>query len=68
MIKTLRETYGIFVSGVMYPVVPPGVVMFRMIPTAAHTEEDVDVTLAGFKGLRDGMKLDLSAKPSLKNR
>ncbi len=67
MIKMLREDYGIFVSGVMYPVVPPGVVMFRMIPTAAHTEEDVDATLAGFKGLRDRLKLDLSQKPSLKN-
>jgi glycine C-acetyltransferase len=68
MIKMLREEYGIFVSGVMYPVVPPGVVMFRMIPTAAHTQDDVDATLAGFKGLRDRLKLDLSEKPSLKNR
>jgi glycine C-acetyltransferase len=68
MIETLREDYGIFVSGVMYPVVPPGVVMFRMIPTASHSEEDVEKTLAAFKGLRDGMKLDLSQKPSLKNR
>jgi glycine C-acetyltransferase len=68
MIRMLREDYGIFVSGVMYPVVPPGVVMFRMIPTAAHTEEDVDMTLAGFKGMRDSLKLDLRQKPSLKNR
>jgi glycine C-acetyltransferase len=52
----------------MYPVVPPGVVMFRMIPTAAHTQDDVDATLAGFKSLRDRLKLDLSQKPSLKNR
>jgi glycine C-acetyltransferase len=68
MIKMLREEYGIFVSGVMYPVVPPGVVMFRMIPTALHTEEDVEKTLIGFRGLREGMKLDLSQKPSQKNR
>jgi glycine C-acetyltransferase len=68
MIRMLREDHGIFVSGVMYPVVPPGVVMFRMIPTASHTEEDVDRTLAGFKSMRDSMKLDLSKKPSLKNR
>jgi glycine C-acetyltransferase len=68
MIRMLREEYGIFVSGVMYPVVPPGVVMFRMIPTASHTEEDVDRTLSGFKSMRDRLKLDLSQKPSLKNR
>ncbi len=68
MIKMLREEYGIFVSGVMYPVVPLGVVMFRMIPTALHTEEDVEKTLYGFKCLRDRMKLDLSQKPSAKNR
>jgi glycine C-acetyltransferase len=68
MIRMLREDYGVFVSGVMYPVVPPGVVMFRMIPTAAHTEGDVETTLAGFKGLRDRLKLDLSQKPSLKNK
>ncbi len=68
MIQTLREKHGIFVSGVMYPVVPPGVVMFRMIPTAGHTDADVDETLAAFKALRDGMKLDLSQKPSARNR
>jgi glycine C-acetyltransferase len=68
MIRMLREDYGIFVSGVMYPVVPPGVVMFRMIPTAGHTEEDVERTLSGFKSLRDRMNLDLSRKPSEKNR
>jgi glycine C-acetyltransferase len=68
MIRMLREDYGIFVSGVMYPVVPPGVVMFRMIPTASHTEEDVDATLEGFKRLRDRLSLDMSQKPSLKNR
>lgn len=68
MIRKLREEHGVFVSGVMYPVVPPGVVMFRMIPTAGHTEADVDETLAAFRSLRDGMKLDLSQKPSLRNR
>jgi len=68
MIKTLREDFGVFVSGVTYPVVPPGVVMFRMIPTAAHSDEDVDRTVEAFRQLRDRMKLDLSQKPSLKNR
>lgn len=68
MIRKLREEHGVFVSGVMYPVVPPGVVMFRMIPTAAHSAEDVEKTLAAFQALRDGMKLDLSQKPSAENR
>jgi glycine C-acetyltransferase len=68
MIRMLREDYGVFVSGVMYPVVPPGVVMFRMIPTASHTEEDVERTITGFKNMRDRLSLDLSRKPSLKNK
>jgi glycine C-acetyltransferase len=68
MISMLREDYGVFVSGVTYPVVPRGVVLFRMIPTASHTEEDVKVTLDAYKALRDRMKIDLSLKPSTANR
>ena len=68
MIKMLREDFGVFVSGVTYPVVPRGVVMFRMIPTAAHSDEDVDMTVEAFKKMRDRMNLDLTEKPSLRNR
>jgi glycine C-acetyltransferase len=68
MMTFLREQHGVFVSGVMFPVVPPGVVLFRMIPTAAHTEEDVERTLSAFRRMRDTMKLDLSAHPSQLNR
>ncbi len=68
MISMLREDYGIFVSGVTFPVVPPGVVLFRMIPTAAHSEEDVEKTLDAFRKMRDRLSLDLSQKPSLVNR
>jgi glycine C-acetyltransferase len=68
MIKMLREEYGIFVSGVAYPVVPKGVVLFRMIPTASHTEEDVEKTLDAYRNLRDRLKVDLSLKPSKMNR
>jgi glycine C-acetyltransferase len=68
MIKMLREDYGVFVSGVAYPVVPRGVVMFRMIPTASHSDEDVDLTIEAFRKMRDRMNLDLSEKPSLRNR
>ena len=48
----LRETYGIFCSMVVYPVVPKGVIMLRIIPTAAHTEEDVDYTIKCFKEMK----------------
>ena len=44
----LRENYNIFCSIVAYPVVPKGVIMLRLIPTAVHTLEDVDYTLNAF--------------------
>ena len=59
IIAYLREKRGIFVSGVMYPVVPKGVILLRMIPTAAHTDEQIEKTLAGFKDMRDEFKLHL---------
>jgi len=68
MISFLREQFGVFVSAVTFPVVPRGVILFRMIPTAAHSDEDVDRTVQAFKAMRDQMKLDLSTKPSLLNR
>jgi glycine C-acetyltransferase len=68
MITLLREEFGVFVSAVTFPVVPRGVVLFRMIPTASHTEEDVDRTVNAFRQMRDRMKLDLSTKPSLLNK
>jgi len=48
MIYDLRENYGIFCSVVIYPVVPRDVVMLRLIPTAAHTLEDVAYTIKAF--------------------
>lgn len=45
----LRENYSIFCSMVLYPVVPKDVIMLRIIPTAAHTAEDVDYTIKCFK-------------------
>jgi len=54
----LRENYGIFCSVIVYPVVPKGVIIFRIIPTAAHTLADVDRTISAFKEV----KLKLSAK------
>jgi glycine C-acetyltransferase len=68
MIVMLREKFGVFVSAVTYPVVPRGVVLFRMIPTAAHSEDDVDRTVEAFGKMRDALKLDLSTRPSQQNR
>lgn len=58
-VKHLREN-GVFVTGVMYPVIPKGFIMFRMIPTASHTEEHVAKTISAFKSLKEDLKLDLS--------
>lgn len=58
----LRENYGIFCSIVIYPVVPKDVIMLRIIPTAAHTMEDVTYTLETFKTLKS--KLDSGAYKS----
>jgi glycine C-acetyltransferase len=52
MIYDLRENYGIFCSVVIYPVVPKDVVMLRLIPTAAHTLEDVEYTIKAFKAIK----------------
>ncbi len=56
MAMDLRENYNIFCSVVIYPVVPKDVIMFRIIPTAAHSMEDVDRTLNVFAALKE--KLD----------
>jgi glycine C-acetyltransferase len=52
MIYDLRENYGIFCSVVIYPVVPRDVVMLRLIPTAAHTLEDVEFTVKAFMEIK----------------
>lgn len=61
LIKDLRKNYGIFCSVVIYPVVPRGVIMLRIIPTAAHTMEDVRYTIEAFKDVKK--KLETGAYP-----
>lgn len=53
LILDMRENYNIFCSVVVYPVVPKGTIILRIIPTAAHTDEDIDLTLAAFSALRE---------------
>lgn len=50
--KDLRENYKIFCSIVVYPVVPKGVIMLRVIPTAVHTLDDVDFTIKAFSEVK----------------
>lgn len=49
LIKDLRENMAIFCSIIVYPVVPKGVILLRVIPTAAHTLEDVEYTMNCFE-------------------
>lgn len=56
MAKDLRENHGVFVSVVVYPVIPKGTIIFRIIPTAVHTDEDIEFTLEAFSAVRE--KLD----------
>ena len=48
----LRENYNIFCSVVVYPVVPKGVIMYRLIPTAMHELEHVEYTLNAFAEIK----------------
>lgn len=48
VIVDLRENYSLFCSGVIYPVVPRGIILLRLIPTAVHTMEDVEYTVKAF--------------------
>ena len=54
--QDLRENYDIFCSIVVYPVIPKGIILLRLIPTAVHTIDDVNETITAFKEVK--MKLD----------
>ena len=56
LVKDLRENYGIFCSIVVYPVIPKGLILLRMIPTATHTLEDVAITLDAFSSIRERLE------------
>jgi glycine C-acetyltransferase len=53
MVNDLRENYGIFLSIVVYPVIPKGIILLRMIPTASHTLQDIEDTLVAFEAIRE---------------
>ena len=56
LIIDLRENYDIFCSMVVYPVVPKGIIILRLIPTAIHTLEDVTYTIETFKKIQINLK------------
>jgi glycine C-acetyltransferase len=49
MVMDLRENHAIFCSIVVYPVIPKGQIIYRIIPTAAHNDEDIERTLVAFE-------------------
>ena len=53
LVKDLRDNFGIFCSIVVYPVIPKGLILLRLIPTASHTLEDINKTLEAFSSIRD---------------
>lgn len=55
LVLDLRENYGIFCSIVVYPVIPKGQILLRLIPTAVHTHEDVERTIKAFAACREKM-------------
>ena len=59
LVKDLRENHGIFCSIVVYPVIPKGLILLRMIPTAMHTLKDVDETLHAFSSIRERLNSGL---------
>jgi len=52
----LRENFGIFCSIVSYPVIPKGMILLRLIPTAVHTLEDVEYTIESFKKVKKNLE------------
>lgn len=56
LVYDLRENHGIFCTMVIYPVIPKGMILLRLIPTAAHTDEDIEITLNAFSVVSDKLK------------
>lgn len=59
LIHDMRENFNIFCSVVVYPVIPKGQIMLRIIPTAVHTDEDIELTLTAFSALQEKLNKKL---------
>lgn len=56
LVLDIRENYNIFCSVVLYPMIPKGMILLRMIPTAAHTEADIRETIDAFGAVSEKLK------------
>ncbi len=56
LVQDLRESYDIFCSMVVFPMIPKGMIILRLIPTAVHTQEDINITLNAFGEVADKLK------------
>ncbi|TVR89695.1 MAG: aminotransferase class I/II-fold pyridoxal phosphate-dependent enzyme [Saprospirales bacterium] len=56
LVRDLRENHKVFCSIVIYPVVPKGMILLRLIPTTVHTKEDIDLSLEAFEQISDKLK------------
>ena len=56
LVQDLRENFGIFCSIVVYPVIPKGLILLRLIPTSSHTMEDIEITLDAFSQIRSKLE------------
>ncbi|SDM21354.1 glycine C-acetyltransferase [Catalinimonas alkaloidigena] len=66
LVIDLRENFHIFCSVVIYPVIPKGLIILRLIPTAVHTMEDVNETIAAFEAIAAKLKDGSYHKSDLK--
>ena len=64
LVRDLRENHQIFCSIVVYPVIPKGLILLRLIPTASHTIEDVNLTLEAFGEIRKKLEKGIYKKMS----
>jgi glycine C-acetyltransferase len=53
LVQDLRENHGVFCSIVVYPVIPKGMILLRLIPTAKHTVADIDETITAFSAVSE---------------
>ena len=56
LVKDLRENHGVFCSIVVYPVIPKGLILLRLIPTTTHTMTDITETLDAFSAIRERLE------------
>ena len=71
MVMDIRENYKIFCSIVVYPVIPKGHIIYRLIPTAVHSQEEIDLTLKAFsetKAKLDAGEYKVNEIPDMANK